>query len=50
MIGQLLLTMLADLVFRSVDSTQRQFSREMDEYFEKRGLAGKSVPRTVPAR
>ena len=48
--AQLVLTLLADLVFRSVDSTQRHFSREINEYFEKRGLAAKSQPRPIPTR
>lgn len=48
--AQLVLTLLADLVFRSVDSTQRHFSHEMNRYFEKRGLAAKPAPRPVPAR
>jgi hypothetical protein len=48
--AQLVLTLLADLVFRSADSVQRRFSHEMNQYFVKRGLAPKSVSRPVPVR
>ena len=36
--GQLLLALLADIVFESAATRRRAFEREMDGYFEKRGL------------
>ena len=36
--GQLLLAFLADIVFESAATRGRAFERDMDRYFEKRGL------------
>ena len=36
--GQLLLAFLADIVFESAATRGRAFAREMDRYFEERGL------------
>ena len=46
----MVLSLLADLVFRSADSAQRRFVHEMNEYFEKRGLPVTPAARRVPAR
>jgi len=46
----LVLSLLGELVFATVDSSQRRFGREMNEYLEQRGLPPKIEKRAVPTR
>jgi hypothetical protein len=48
--AQLLLALLADIVFESAASAQRSFRGEMDRYLEDRGLPRDLAPQPVPAR
>ncbi len=48
--GQLLLAFLADIVFESTATRRRAFTREMDRYFEERGLVPPPPPEKAPAR
>ncbi len=50
MMAQLLLGLLADLVFRSVASARRSFPAEVDRYLEQRGLAQDRATRRRAAR
>jgi hypothetical protein len=50
MMGQFLLSMLADIVFESAANRPRAFAREMDRYFEERGLVATPPPAKPTAR
>lgn len=50
MIAQLLLGLLADVVFESVASMQRSFSAEVNRYLEGRGLAQDRAAHRASAR
>ncbi len=50
MIAQLLLGLLADVVFESVVFVRRSFREEMNRYMEQRGLAQDRAASEVPAR
>ena len=42
--ANLLLALLADIVFESAASRRRAFTQEMDRYFEERGLVSTPKP------
>jgi hypothetical protein len=50
MIAQLLLGLLADVVFESVASMRRSFSAEVNRYLEDRAPAPDRAAHRVPAR
>jgi hypothetical protein len=47
---QVLLALLADIVFESAASAQRSFRGEMDRYLDGRGLSRNPAARPVPVR
>jgi hypothetical protein len=46
----LVLSLLGELVFASVESSQRRFGREMNEYLEQRGLPPQIKERPASTR
>ena len=50
MIAQLLLGLLADVVFESVVFVRRSFGEEMNQYLEQRGFAQDRATSEAPAR
>jgi hypothetical protein len=50
MVGQLVMSLLADLVFGSAKAMRQSFDVEMDRYLEARGLRGAARSGQAPTR